>query len=133
MTKPLHETVTKNVDSTSKAFIASDFTFFGDNCRPITNNKRQTAPFVHITWRFQKNGQNGEEIPFARNNTKPQFCAVRAAYRIIKRAERLNQTKNLPIAISVPPNKKTKGLTYLTSTFIYKQLKLAAHLSLIHI
>ena len=48
MTKPLHETVTKNVDSTSKAFIASDFTFFGANRRPIAKNKRHTAPFVHI-------------------------------------------------------------------------------------
>ena len=89
-------------------------------------NRRFNAHFVHIKWRFQKNGQNGEIIPFARNNKKKKFCSVRAAFRIVKRAERLRQAKHLPLAVSYSPNNKVKGLSYLTSTFVYKQMKLAA-------
>ena len=116
----------KNIDLSSKAFIHSDFKFTGNNKSYLPPNRRFHAQFVHIKWRFQKNGQNGEVIPFARNNKKIKFCAVRAAFRIVKRAERLKQAKHLPLAVSHSPNNKVKGLSYLTSTFVDKQMKLAA-------
>ena len=70
--------------------------------------------------------QNGECIPFARNDRNPKFCPVRAAYRIIKRAERLRLNVKRPIAVSRSPIRKRKGLSYLTSGFIAKNLQLAA-------
>ena len=116
----------KNIDGSSKAFIHSDFRFTGPNKSLVPNNRRYQASFVHIKWRFQKNGCNGEIIPFARNNLKPKFCPVRAAFRLVKRAERLKQAKHLPLAVSQSPNNKVRGLSYLTSTFVDKQMKLAA-------
>ena len=123
---PLKAQVALNIDGTSKAFIASDFKFLGHHRQPVAKNKRQFAQYVYITWRFQKNGNNGEEISFSRNNKRPDFCPVRAAYRIIKRAERLQQQKDLPIAICLSPTKAKQKLSYITSPFITKQLRLAA-------
>ena len=70
--------------------------------------------------------QNGERIPFARNNRNPKFCPVRAAYRIIKRAERLHLGDDSPVAVSQSPNKRVKSLSFLTSGFIATSLKQAA-------
>ena len=124
--KSLTSKVSVNIDGSSQAFIASDFKFLGHNRRPLTNKKRQLAEFVHITWRFQKNGVNGEEIPFARNDKRPLFCPVRAAFRIIQRAEHFKQEAHLPIAICQSPTKKVTGLSYLTSVYVSKMLKKAA-------
>ena len=124
--KSLTSKVSVNIDGSSQAFIASDFKFLGHNRRPLTNKKRQLAEFVHITWRFQKNGVNGEEIPFARNDKRPLFCPVRAAFRIIQRAEHFKQEAHLPIAICQSPTKKITGLSYLTSVYVSKMLKKAA-------
>ena len=118
--------VTKNLDGSPKAFLFSDFFFSGPNRSPVNKNKRHCAAFIHITWRFQKNMQNGERIPFARNNRNPKFCPVRAAYRIIKRAERLHLGDDSPVAVSQSPNKRVKSLSFLTSGFIATSLKQAA-------
>ena len=118
--------VTKNLDGSPKAFLFSDFFFSGPNRSPVNKNKRHCAAFIHITWRFQKNMQNGERIPFARNNRNPKFCPVRAAYRIIKRAERLHLGDDSPIAVSQSPNKRVKSFSFLTSGFIATSLKQAA-------
>ena len=123
---PLTSEVSLNIDGSVKAFIATDFKFLGTQRRPLARNKRHSASFVYITWRFQKNGQNGEEIPFSKNTKHSVFCPVQAAYRIVKRAERLQQKPHLPIAICLSPTKGRKGLSYLTSPFITKQLRLAA-------
>ena len=122
----IEDSVTKNINGTPKALCASDLFFSGPHRRPVNKNKRHCAAFVHITWRYQKNMQNGECIPFARNDRNPTFCPVRAAYRIIKRAERLRLNVKRPIAVSRSPNRKRKGLSYLTSGFIAKNLQLAA-------
>ena len=124
--KSLSSKVALNIDGTSWAFIASDFKFLGPQRRPVPNNNRHLAEFVYITWRFQKNGVNGEEIPFARNSIKPLFCPVRAAFRIIQRADQLNQQAHLPIAISLSPSNKISGMSYITSVYVSKLLKLAA-------
>lgn len=122
----LYSPCAKNIDGTTKAFIHSDFQFTDANKPPVPTNRRYLAKFVHIKWRFQKNGNNGEVIPFARNNQKVKFCAVRAAFRIIRRAERLKQASHLPIAVSHSPTKHIKSLSYLTSPFVDKHMKLTA-------
>ena len=122
----LDKQISLNLDGTSKAFIASDFKFLGPHCRPLAKNKRVTEPFVHITWRFQKNGNNGEEIAFARSDSHPYICPVKAAYRIIKRSENLRQQAHLPIAVCISPNKKLASKSYLTSSFVAKMLKFSA-------
>ena len=95
------DTFSKNIDGTSKAFIAQDFQFSYRSARQgaisIQLNKQPNV--VHITWRFQKNGQNGETIPFTKDSTHPFFCPVRAASRIIQRAQRLNIPAFSPIAV----------------------------------
>ena len=46
-----------------------------------------------------KNGQNGEEITFARDHSTPEFCPVLVAVRILQRANRLNIPRYEPIAV----------------------------------
>ena len=96
------------------------------NKQPLPPNRRFQAKFVHIKCRFQKNGNNGEIIPFARNNLRVKFCPVRAAFRIVKRAKRLKHSTILPLAVSQSPNIRIKSCSYLTSKLVHKHLKLAA-------
>jgi hypothetical protein len=48
-----------------KAFIANDFIFYDEKKRVVknlNNDTLQQARFVKITWRIQKNRQNGQSI-----------------------------------------------------------------------
>ena len=82
-----HETIDHWPGQPPKAMIFSDFSFLGHLENIISITVSSTIEITHIRhvtirWRFQKNGQNGEEITFARDDANPQLCPVRAALRI---------------------------------------------------
>jgi len=114
----------RNIDGTLKAFIPSDWEFktilsgkneVHKNCKPNV---------VYITWRFQKNGANGETIPFEEDAGNPDFCPVAAATRIFNRATRLNKNnKNGLLAVFAHGDKETK---YLHNNHVREFLREAA-------
>ena len=90
----------RNVDGSVKAFIFDDWKFSHiSRNRQDTTSGAETANVLKITWRFQKNGQNGETIPYVKDTREHHFCPVRAAYRIVNRATRLGVTRDEPLAV----------------------------------
>ncbi len=60
--------IVENINGTLKAFTITDLKFFGENRRHMSFHDALRHPhFVHtndVTWRFQKNGNNGEKKTF---------------------------------------------------------------------
>ena len=82
-----NQTYERAKDNSSRVFMLSDFEFRKSKTIHLNNNptnkiQMNEAQYVFIQWRWQKNGDNGQIIPFARNNNFPHFCPVRAALRI---------------------------------------------------
>lgn len=98
-------------DNKSRAFILEDFEFRKTKSIRLNNDPHITihdALYVFITWRWQKNGDNGQKIPFAKNNELSHLCPVRAALRIRKRAQILKVPLDHPIGVfKTPPTKST--------------------------
>ena len=90
----------RNIDNTIKAFVRDDweFTSLTKNYKevPIGDNKHNV---LKITWRYQKNNQNGETIPFVRDKKEPRFCPVAAAQRRVSRAKALKVGPSEPLAV----------------------------------
>jgi hypothetical protein len=64
-----------------KAFIANNFIFYNEKKHVVKNlneDSLQRAHFVKITWRIQKNRQNGQLITFAAEIDQPKICPVRS-------------------------------------------------------
>ena len=98
------------------AFIAQDFTFFDDGYRPlpaITADMDSTSVrYVRIRWRWQKNGDHGESIPYERDDVLSDFCPVRAALRIYQRALRLGVPPLHPIGVFRASKRAPRGRRY---------------------
>ena len=126
-----HGTFKRNIDGSSSAFIKSDFEFRGhkgkrlDHTKPILIDEVST---VRLTWRYQKNQDNGQVIPFAKDTVDPKFCSVAAALRIWHRSERFSVPLDHPIAVfvAIKGKKKTKSLTYIDDIHISTLLRAAA-------
>lgn len=91
----------RNIDGSAKAFILGDLSF-RKNKRIIDDDDPDaiaSADMVYVTWRFQKNGNNGESLPFSRNDATPDRCFVRRALSARARARRLNVPTDFPIAV----------------------------------
>ncbi|MGH3055005.1 MAG: hypothetical protein ACRDL7_08525, partial [Gaiellaceae bacterium] len=89
-------------DGSPLAFIASDFTFFQADHSPMpwTSISSTNLPArVRITWRHQKNGDNGQAIDYFKDDLCPILCGVRATVRIRQRAIRLDISPNCPLGI----------------------------------
>jgi hypothetical protein len=50
-----------------------------------------------VTYRFKKNGDNGQKIDYAANHKHPKTCAARAAKQIKLRAIRFSLTPDWPL------------------------------------
>ncbi len=60
-----------------KAFIANDFIFYDEKKRVVKDlneDSLQRACFVKITWRIQKNRQNGQSITLAAEIDQPKIA-----------------------------------------------------------
>ena len=85
--------------------------FYGKNKRSINNDFSNALTLnevhsVEFRWRYQKNPDNGWKISQSRNVTDVNFCCVRAALRIRRRAQRLFRNKMETLATF----KNDKGL-----------------------
>lgn len=101
-----------------KAFTANDFNFFDSSNRRITELTEAglaNIASVKVTWRIQKNRQNGQSLSIAADTANPAICPVRNAAALVIRARRLGQPPDLPVAFYT--NKKGEKL-YLTGTKI---------------
>ena len=79
---------------------------------------------VRIRWRYQKNGNHGEEIEFQKSNDKNK-CALRAAYSIASRFVRLKANRKHPLAI-YKKNRGSRKYSYLIRKGVEKKLQIAA-------
>jgi hypothetical protein len=108
-----------------KAFTANDFIFFDSSRQRITNlteaNLSQVAS-MKVTWRIQKNRQNGQALNIAVDAKSPDICPVRNAAALVIHASRLGQPKEMPLAFYT--NKKGEKL-YLTGGKIATLLRKA--------
>ena len=72
-----------------RAFIFSDFRFLDERSCPLHPSQRHRAAYLTITWRKQKNADNGKEVTFHRAADQ-RLCPVRAGASIYTRALHLN-------------------------------------------
>ena len=95
--------IVENIDGTAKAFTISDFKFFGENRRHVSFHDALQRPHrvhtIDVTWRFQKNGNNGEKKTFVRAFGHPTLCSVSALLRIAERWNALGLPKEHPLAV----------------------------------
>eukprot|EP00574_Skeletonema_japonicum_P010876 CAMPEP_0201722480 /NCGR_PEP_ID=MMETSP0593-20130828/6852_1 /ASSEMBLY_ACC=CAM_ASM_000672 /TAXON_ID=267983 /ORGANISM="Skeletonema japonicum, Strain CCMP2506" /LENGTH=373 /DNA_ID=CAMNT_0048213445 /DNA_START=70 /DNA_END=1188 /DNA_ORIENTATION=- len=118
-----------NVPQQPLAFILRDFTFMDHHHRliqPTSPAAFESAASVTIEWRFQKNNDNGEKIPFARDSKHPSICPVLAALRICLRAAQLNLPADAPLAIYCPSSSTTSTFEYITSAQVTAYLRRTA-------
>jgi hypothetical protein len=99
----------------TKAFVSSDWKFYDDNgCLMLVHSLDglgDPPKKMKLTFRIQKNRQNGQSIPFAANDKHPHICLVRALYRIYLRAKRLGQPDDQLMGIFVNHQGIVKYLT----------------------
>ena len=89
---PVNRSITRNIDSSASAFIASNFSLRDKHKRPLTISATldpTTFVYCDTCWRFQKNNNNGEIITYDHNDLKPTHYYIRAVLRILARADRL--------------------------------------------
>jgi hypothetical protein len=110
-----------------KAFTANDFVFYdksGHVLKKIDHSTLNTATSVQITWRIQKNCQNGQKIKLSADTKNPAICPVQGALRMVMRASHLGQPDNMPVACY---RTKKAPLLYITSsriaTLLHKPVK----------
>ncbi len=85
-----------------KAFVASDFIFYDGKkliVKIVDEDSFQQVRLVKITWRIQKNRQNGQAITLSADVNRPEICPVRSATRLVLRARRLNQPNDMPLGV----------------------------------
>ncbi len=107
-----------------KVFIANNFIFYNEKKRVVDLNKDslQQAHFVKITWRIQKNCQNGQSITLLTESDQPEICPMRSATQLVLQARWLNQPDDMPVAVY----KTKKGkVIYLTGNKISKLFRKA--------
>ncbi len=108
-----------------KAFVASDFIFYDGKKHIIEifdEDSFQQARSVKVTWRIQKNRQNGQTITLSAEVDRPKICPVRSAMRLVLRARRLHQPDDMPRGVY--RTKKGKFI-YLTGNKIAELLRKA--------
>ena len=80
----------------------TDFNFTGTQNIRINNSYTEhisAAKNLTVTWRFQKNNNNGQKLTFTSKDTQKERCPVRAELQIRARAQRYNIAPNYPLSI----------------------------------
>jgi hypothetical protein len=99
-----------------KAFTPLDWKFFDARNRLISihaqgTDLREYPKKLRITFRHQKNRQNGQSITLVSDDEHKDICPVRAAYHIFLRSKRLGQSDSEPMGVFVNKSGSTKYLT----------------------
>ncbi len=100
----------------TKAFLPTDRKFYNKsgvtiNIHPLNGDVQVFPTKLRVTFRIQKNRQNGQSITLVADKNHPDICPVRAAHRIFLQAKRLGQSDSQPMAVFVNKNNATKFLT----------------------
>jgi hypothetical protein len=66
---------------------------------------------VKVTFRIQKNRQNGQSATIVSDDNHLDICPVRATQRIVEEAKRLEQSKSEPVAVFLNHHGLKKYLT----------------------
>ena len=110
-----------------KAFTPLDFIIYDKNNAIIDeiNSTKQltTLKKVKVTFRIQKNRENGQSITLKADVKHPEICPVRAVHRILQRAKRLGQNDDQPLGVFINHYGIKK---YLTGSKIAKLLQTVA-------
>jgi hypothetical protein len=86
----------------TKAFVASNLIFYDGKkhiVKILDEDSFQQVCLVKITWRIQKNRQNGQAITLPAEVDRPEICPVRSAMRLVLRARQLNQPDDMPLGV----------------------------------
>ena len=97
-----HKDIQRNIDKSPSAFILQDMEFRLKNDKRIKNDcfhSIKKANMVNITWRYQKNNDNGQTISYVEDKDNIQYCYVTACKRIYNRTIELKHQIDKPIAI----------------------------------
>lgn len=97
-----------------KAFTAEDFIFYDASKNRIEDLNDATLEQVvsmKVTWRIQKNRQNGQSLNIAVDVTNPTICPVRNAATLVLQARRLGQASDMPVAFYMNKNGEKLYLT----------------------
>jgi len=121
--------IQRNIDGLPQAFILSDIKFFGHGKQHLVINHSSrvnplTVESFSITWRYQKNLQNGEHKLMTRNDKNTKLCTVRAMLRICHRATVLCIQQSTPLAVYQSPHGKP---TFITHKHMETMIRLAAY------
>jgi hypothetical protein len=119
-----------NIDNSPKAFIISDIEFFSKNWHCCSLQfALQHSHLIHtttVTWRFQKNGKNGEKKTFVHAFDNPVLCAVSALLRIAQHWVDLNLPPVHPLAIYTADRKSNGRVQLICESNINAVLQSAA-------
>ena len=66
-----------------------------------TANDLTVLKNVKVTFRIQKNRENGQSITLKTDNKHLEICPVRAVYRILQQAKRLGQDDDQPLGVFI--------------------------------
>ena len=126
---PINGSITRNIDSSAAAFIASDFSLRDKRKRPLTYSAildSSSVSYCDTYWRYQNNKNNGEIVTYEHNDLKYSHCYIDAALRILSWDDCLGIHVDIPIAVPMVVIKKRKLLSYITSITVTKHLQVAA-------
>jgi hypothetical protein len=85
-----------------RAFMANDFIFFDAKKHIIDDLSVESiasAAVVKITWRIQKNRQNGQSITLSADSKSRDLCPILSTAWMVIHARHLLQPDNMPLAI----------------------------------
>jgi hypothetical protein len=114
-----------------RAFLADDFIFYdaaGQRIYNLSADHEHIVDCVKIRWRFQKNKDNGQIIPYKRDHKRPQVCPVLAAYRIIRRASALGIPPHVPVA-AYASTSSPGGYSLIRASHVVKFIRRAAQVT----
>jgi hypothetical protein len=112
----------------TKVFVPTDWKFYNKdgvtiNIHPLSKDVQAFPTKLQVTYRIQKNRQNGQSITLVLDNNHPDICPIRAAYRIFLRAKRLGQSDSQPMAVFVNKSNTTNTSPVIKSRRFYTQLQ----------
>ncbi len=97
------------------------------NIHPLTSSVQVFPARLKVTYRIQKNRQNGQCITLVANNDHPDICPAWAAYRIFLHAKRLGQSDSQPMAVFVNKHGITRYLTSKKISDILRSIARTVH------
>ena len=120
--------IQRNVDDSPAAFVLNDWEFRSKNNERLNLTSSRylaKAKVINVTWRYQKNNDNGQVITYVEDTKNIDFCYIKAAKRIRTRFLQLKHSHDLPLAI-FSDSKTKKKVIYIDDKHISSVLQEAA-------